>query len=80
MSTRHAVDTLIGKTPLVDLSVLGADGVRILGKYEATNPGGSVKDRVALAMVDAAEDHVRLTLLAKLVDSDLHTVDRRTCA
>lgn len=60
MSTQHAVDTLIGKTPLIDLSALGADGVRILGKYEATNPGGSVKDRVALAMVDAAEEDGRL--------------------
>ena len=61
MSTQHAVDTLIGKTPLVDLSALGTAGVRILGKYEATNPGGSVKDRIALAMIDAAEQEGRLT-------------------
>ena len=60
MSTQHAVDTLIGKTPLIDLSPLGTNGVRILGKYEATNPGGSVKDRIALAMVDAAEEEGRL--------------------
>ena len=60
MSTQHAVDTLIGKTPLIDLSALGTAGVRILGKYEATNPGGSVKDRIALAMVDAAEEEGRL--------------------
>ena len=60
MSTQHAVDTLIGKTPLIDLSSLGTNGVRILGKYEATNPGGSVKDRIALAMVDAAEEEGRL--------------------
>ena len=60
MGTQHAVDTLIGKTPLVDLSALGTAGVRILGKYEATNPGGSVKDRIALAMVDAAEEEGRL--------------------
>ena len=60
MSTQHAVDTLIGKTPLIDLSALGTEGVRILGKYEATNPGGSVKDRIALAMVDAAEEEGRL--------------------
>lgn len=60
MSTRHAVDALVGKTPLIDLSALGTDGVRILGKYEATNPGGSVKDRIALAMIDAAEEEGRL--------------------
>ena len=60
MGTRHAVDALVGKTPLIDLSALGTDGVRILGKYEATNPGGSVKDRVALAMIDTAEEEGRL--------------------
>lgn len=60
MSKQHAVDALVGKTPLIDLSSLGANGVCILGKYEATNPGGSVKDRIALAMVDAAEEEGRL--------------------
>ena len=49
------VDALIGQTPLIDLSAL-AEGstATILGKYEATNPGGSIKDRVARAMLDAA--------------------------
>lgn len=55
MATKQAVDTLIGGTPLVDLTGLGSGDVRILGKYEATNPGGSVKDRIALAMVEEAE-------------------------
>ena len=36
------IDSLIGKTPLVDLSALAGGKARILGKYEATNPGGSV--------------------------------------
>ena len=54
------VEALIGSTPLVDLSSLlpadaQAKGTRVLGKYEATNPGGSVKDRVARYMLDAAE-------------------------
>lgn len=35
-------------------------GAIILGKYEATNPGGSIKDRVALAILDAAETEGRL--------------------
>ena len=54
------VEAIIGKTPLVDLSALGTGSARILGKYEATNPGGSVKDRIARAMLDAAEAEGRL--------------------
>ncbi|MBR3158736.1 MAG: cysteine synthase A [Atopobiaceae bacterium] len=55
MQTAHHIDALIGWTPLVDLSFLADGKARILGKYEATNPGGSVKDRIAKAMIDAAE-------------------------
>ncbi|MBQ6491967.1 MAG: cysteine synthase A [Atopobiaceae bacterium] len=54
------IDSLIGKTPLVDLSALAGGKARILGKYEATNPGGSVKDRIAKAIVDDAERTGRL--------------------
>ncbi len=47
---------LIGNTPLVDVSGLSPKpGVRILAKLEGQNPGGSVKDRIALAMVEEAE-------------------------
>ncbi len=47
---------LIGETPLVDVSGLSpSPAVRILVKLEGTNPGGSVKDRVALSLVDDAE-------------------------
>jgi cysteine synthase len=49
------VEALIGTTPLVDLSALVDGKATILGKYEATNPGGSVKDRIAKAILDAAE-------------------------
>ena len=49
------IESLIGATPLVDLSALVDGKVRILAKYEATNPGGSIKDRIAKAMLDAAE-------------------------
>lgn len=59
---RHArtVEALVGSTPLVDLSDLTSSPVTILGKLEAANPGGSAKDRVARAMVDAAEREERL--------------------
>jgi cysteine synthase B len=47
---------LVGDTPVVDVSALSpAAGVRILVKLEGSNPGGSVKDRVALAMIAKAE-------------------------
>ena len=47
---------LIGNTPIVSLTSLGEPGcAQILGKLESRNPGGSVKDRVALAMIEDAE-------------------------
>lgn len=55
MKYAQRIEDLIGSTPLIDLSALVDGKARILGKYEATNPGGSVKDRVAKAMLDAAE-------------------------
>jgi cysteine synthase A len=47
---------LIGGTPLVRLSRVVPEGsAEILGKMESLNPGGSVKDRIALSMIEAAE-------------------------
>lgn len=47
---------LIGRTPLVRLSRLSnGTGATILGKMEALNPAGSVKDRIGLSMIEAAE-------------------------
>ena len=47
---------LIGNTPLVRLSRIVPEGsAEVLGKMESLNPGGSVKDRIALAMIEAAE-------------------------
>jgi cysteine synthase B len=46
---------LIGSTPLVELPRLSPPGRRIFAKLEGQNPTGSIKDRVALAMVDAAQ-------------------------
>jgi cysteine synthase A len=45
----------IGNTPLVKLSKLAPPGVNVYGKVEAFNPMGSVKDRMALAMIERAE-------------------------
>ena len=63
MKRAHNVLELIGATPMVRLSrVVGKGAAEVWGKLEATNPGGSVKDRIALAMIEAAEEQ---GLLAK---------------
>jgi cysteine synthase A len=56
-----SITELVGRTPLVRLGHIaeGAD-VTILGKLESMNPGGSVKDRIGLAMIEAAEADGRL--------------------
>ncbi len=52
---------LIGDTPLVELHRIPRRGsARIFGKLESLNPGGSVKDRIALAMIEEAERSGRL--------------------
>ncbi|HUY86158.1 MAG TPA: cysteine synthase family protein [Acidimicrobiales bacterium] len=56
MTLYGGVLELIGNTPLLDVSALSPNpSVRILAKLEGQNPGGSVKDRIALAMIDDAE-------------------------
>ena len=53
-----SADQLIGKTPLLELTHIEKDaglGARILAKLEYFNPAGSVKDRIAKAMIDEAE-------------------------
>jgi cysteine synthase A len=45
----------VGRTPVVELTRMAPDGVRLFGKLESFNPGGSVKDRIGVAMIEAAE-------------------------
>src|SRR6266498_2509576 len=69
MPAYPSVLALIGRTPLVELSRFGADlPVRLLAKLESANPAGSVKDRIALAMIEAAEDDGRLVPGAHIVE------------
>ncbi len=57
----ESVLDLVGGTPLVRLNrVVPAGSAAIYGKLESMNPGGSVKDRIALAMIDDAERSGRL--------------------
>lgn len=46
---------LIGHTPLLEISGIDGQQARIIVKLEYFNPGGSVKDRIALAMIQDAE-------------------------
>lgn len=53
---------LVGNTPLVRIKYPnGSNGIRILGKLEGNNPGGSVKDRIAFYMIQKAEEDGVLT-------------------
>src|SRR4051794_40525004 len=59
----------IGETPLVRLSRLGAElRPQIVAKVEALNPGGSIKDRIALDLIEAAERDGRLKPGGTLVE------------
>ncbi len=51
----------VGRTPMVELARLAPEGgARVFAKLEMFNPGGSVKDRIGVAMVDAAEREGRI--------------------
>ena len=57
----ESVLDMIGNTPIVDVSSLSPNpNVRIFAKLEMQNPFGSVKDRIAKAMIEQAEKHGRL--------------------
>ena len=63
MGIYSSVDQLIGGTPLLELCRLERQldlGAQVLVELESFNPGGSVKDRVARAMLDDAEASGRL--------------------
>ncbi len=52
---------LVGNTPLVKLEKLAPSGTTILGKMESLNPTYSVKDRIAMAMIEDAEKNGRIS-------------------
>lgn len=58
----HSILDLIGNTPLIQLHKIVPPGsARILAKLESFNPGGSVKDRICLKMIEMAESEGALT-------------------
>jgi cysteine synthase A len=67
--TYSSVLELIGRTPLVELTRFGAGlPARLLAKLESANPAGSVKDRIAHAMIEAAEEQGVLAPGAHIVE------------
>src|SRR5512134_2329848 len=61
---------LVGSTPLVELQRLSPKpAVRIFAKLEGQNPTGSIKDRIAVAMIDAAEASGELTAGRRLIET-----------
>jgi cysteine synthase A len=69
LKVADSVLELIGSTPLIRLnSITVVRGARILAKLELANPGGSVKDRIGLSMVEAAERNGYLKKGATIVE------------
>ena len=65
------ITDLIGRTPMVELNKFSANNgltTPVIAKVEYFNPGGSVKDRIALAMVEAAEKSGRLQPGATIIE------------
>jgi cysteine synthase B len=61
---------LVGNTPLVEIkNIISKPGVRVFGKLEGQNPGGSVKDRAAYGMIKGAVDRGDLKPGMKLVEA-----------
>ncbi|HEV2842203.1 MAG TPA: cysteine synthase family protein, partial [Chthoniobacterales bacterium] len=69
MSIHSSILERIGSTPLIELrSIVPEKSARILLKIESENPTGSMKDRMALAMIEAAEADGRLTANGSVVE------------
>ncbi|PFH07704.1 cystathionine beta-synthase [Collimonas sp. PA-H2] len=60
LASRPAVLDLIGNTPLIEVTRLDTGCCQLFLKLESQNPGGSIKDRIGLSMIDAAEKDGRL--------------------
>ena len=55
MTSANTALDLVGETPLIKLNNISQKGAKIYAKLERLNPSGSIKDRVALHMIEAAE-------------------------
>ena len=60
ISQQNSVLSLIGNTPIMRVTNIDTGPCELYLKLESQNPGGSVKDRIALSMIEAAEKDGRL--------------------
>ena len=60
---------MIGNTPIVEVSKLDTGPCRLFVKLESQNPGGSIKDRIGLSMITAAEDEGRIAPGGTLIEA-----------
>jgi cystathionine beta-synthase len=69
MSAYGNVLDMIGNTPMIEFRNLDAGPCRLFAKLEAYNPGGSIKDRIALSMIEGAEREGRIAPGGTLVEA-----------
>ncbi len=69
MPVPASVLDLIGNTPMVELTNLDTGPCRLFAKLESQNPGGSIKDRIGLSMIEAAERDGRLKPGGTLIEA-----------
>ena len=67
--TMHEQERKIGNTPLVEINAKSVTGARIFAKLEGENLGGSIKDRVAQAIIDDAEKSGRLQVGGTIIEA-----------
>ena len=68
MKAKNILET-VGRTPLVEISKrLNGTAAKVFAKLESFNPGGSAKDRVAVSMIEAAEQEGRLKPGATIIE------------
>lgn len=68
MNIYDNITSAIGSTPLVRINKLGNSDAVILAKLESFNPGGSIKDRIALAMIEDAEEKGQINPETQIVE------------
>ena len=69
MAIYNNITELIGKTPIVKLNNIVPEGVAdVYVKLEAFNPGSSVKDRIALSMIEKAEQEGKIQIVGAIYD------------
>jgi len=69
MTAPQSVLDLIGNTPLYEITKFDTGPCRLFVKLENQNPGGSIKDRIGLTMIDAAERDGILKLGGTIIEA-----------